>query len=177
MNNPGFFARVGLALKVLFDAVLAGQVQGALSADAPVEEAPTPEPEPVAPPAADNRPALQLLGALQRDGRLVDFLKEEIDGAADADIGAAARVIHAGCRKVLDKYFTIEEIWPGPEGSRVTVDEGFDPMRVQLTGNVVGDPPFSGTLQHHGWRVSDTRMPTLSEAQDASIVAPAEVEL
>ena len=59
----------------------------------------------------------------------------------------------------------------------MSVDEGFDPNRIQLTGNVVGDPPFNGTLQHHGWRVSELRMPTLSDEQDAHVIAPAEVEL
>ena len=179
MNNPGFFARIGLALKVLFDAVAAGRLQQALAGPSEEPEAPMDEPEPAAPLVVevDHRPALQLLGALQREGRLVDFLQEGLDGAADADIGAAARVIHSGCKTVLEKYFTIEAIWPGEEGARVTVDEGFDPNRIQLTGNVVGDPPFNGTLQHHGWRVSEVRMPTLSDGQDAHVVAPAEVEL
>jgi hypothetical protein len=62
----------------------------------------------------------------------------------------------------------------GKEEERVTVPEGFDPATIRLVGNVVGKPPFKGTLRHHGWRVKEVKLP---RAVDGAVVAPAEVEL
>jgi hypothetical protein len=59
----------------------------------------------------------------------------------------------------------------------VTVPAGFDAQRIRLTGAVLGQPPFKGSLKHHGWVASDVRLPTVSEALDPRILAPAEVEL
>ena len=46
-----------------------------------------------------------------------------------------------------------------------------------MTGNVVGQPPFTGTLQHKGWRVTAVRLPALTAGHDTRVIAPAEVEL
>jgi hypothetical protein len=114
---------------------------------------------------------------LQREGRLVDFLREPLDGFADADIGAAARDVHRGCRKVLDQHLTLEPVMPGAEEAKVSVPRGFDPAEIRLIGEAKGEPPFRGTLRHHGWRVVDAKLPTLSEGVDRLVIAPAEVEL
>ncbi|MBC7977755.1 MAG: DUF2760 domain-containing protein [Myxococcales bacterium] len=121
--------------------------------------------------------ALALLALLQREGRLVDFLREPLDGFADADIGAAARDVHRGCRKVLEQHLTFEPVMPGAEEAKVSVPKGFDPAEIRLIGEARGEPPFRGTLRHHGWRVVDAKLPTLSEGVDRMVVAPAEVEL
>jgi len=121
--------------------------------------------------------ALALLALLQREGRLVDFLRDSVDGASDADIGAAAREVHRGCRKVLDQHLSFEPVMPGAEEAKVTVPKGFDPAEVRLIGEAKGEPPFRGTLRHHGWRVVDAKLPTLAEGVDRSVIAPAEVEL
>lgn len=121
--------------------------------------------------------ALQLLGLLQREARFVDFVQEDVAGYADAEIGAAARVVHQGCRKVLREHFSIAPVRAEAEGSRVTLAAGFDAAAVRLTGNVVGQAPFTGTLGHRGWRVDDVRLPQLTDDKAAAIVAQAEVEL
>ncbi len=121
--------------------------------------------------------ALQLLGLLQREARFVDFVQEDVAGYADAEIGAAARVVHEGCRKVLREHFSIAPVRAEAEGSRVTLAEGFDAAAVRLTGNVAGQAPFTGTLGHRGWRVDAVRLPQLTDAKAAAIVAQAEVEL
>jgi hypothetical protein len=121
--------------------------------------------------------ALAMLALLQREGRLVDFLREPLDGFADADIGAAARDVHRGCRKVLEQHVSLEPVMPGSEEARVAVPKGFDPAEVRLIGEVRGEPPFHGTLRHHGWRVVDARLPALTEGIDRAVIAPAEVEL
>jgi hypothetical protein len=59
----------------------------------------------------------------------------------------------------------------------VRVDPGFDPSRIRLTGNVLGEPPYTGTLKHHGWRTAKVSLPQATAASDPSVVAPAEVEL
>lgn len=121
--------------------------------------------------------ALQLLSLLQRDARLIDFAMENLSGYSDADIGAAARVVHEGCRKVLNEHFTIVPIREESEGNSITLNEGFDAAAIRLTGNVVGKAPFKGSLTHRGWRASDIRLPKTTENHDASVLAPAEVEL
>ena len=121
--------------------------------------------------------ALALLALLQREGRLVDFLREALDGFSDADIGAAARDVHRGCRKVLDQHLSLEPVMPGAEEARVAVPKGFDPAEIRLIGEAKGEPPFAGTLRHHGWRVVDARLPALTDGVDRTVIAPAEVEL
>lgn len=150
------------------------------------EAAPKVEPAPKAEPAPARKPdlatahrdgALALLALLQRDGRLVDFLREPLDGFADADIGAAARDVHRGCKAVLDQYFTLEPVLPGADDARVTVPKGFDPAEIRIIGEARGEPPFTGALRHHGWRVARTALPTLVDGTDRAIVAAAEVEV
>ncbi len=121
--------------------------------------------------------ALQLLGLLQRQARFVDFVQEDVVGYSDAEIGAAARVVHAGCRQVLDEHFSVAPVRPEAEGSRVTLPAGFDAAAVRVSGNVVGQPPFAGTLAHRGWQAQDVRLPQLTDVQAARILAQAEVEL
>ena len=127
--------------------------------------------------ADDGLAALQLLGLLQRQARFVDFVQEDVAQYSDAEIGAAARVVHEGCRKVLREHVSLTPVRAENEGSRLTLPEGFDAAAVRVTGNVVGKAPFTGTLSHRGWRATDTRLPRLAAGHDAAIVAQAEVEL
>ncbi len=114
---------------------------------------------------------------MQREARLVDFLRESLDGLADADIGAAVRNIHRDARKVIDEYLVLEPVMPGDEDAPVTVPRGFDPGEIRLIGQVAGDPPFKGQLRHHGWRVTEVKLPALAEGIDRRVLAPAEVEV
>ena len=120
---------------------------------------------------------MQLLALLQRDARLIDFTQESLSGYSDADIGGAARLVHEGCGKVLREHFTLAPVRPEAEGSRVTIDPGFDARAIRLTGNLVGQAPFQGSLSHRGWRATETRLPKLAAGHDASVLAQAEVEL
>ena len=193
-SNVSFLGRISLAVGTFFsilgDGEFAARVQrlrsGAPVTAAPVATpapvaapAPTPAPQPAAPTLKQATPdaALQLLGLLQRDARFIDFVEEDVAGYSDADIGAAARVVHGGCRTVLREHFTIRPVREEAEGSRVTLPEGFDATAIRLTGNVVGKAPFTGSLSHRGWRVEDVRLPKLAASHDASVIAAAEVEL
>jgi hypothetical protein len=135
----------------------------------------TATPAPLLPPSPV--PALRLLGLLQQEARLVDFITEDIDGYSDEQVGAAVRTIHAGCRKVLNEHVQLERVFAADDGSEIVVDKGFDPAAVRLTGNVTGDPPFRGILQHGGWRVAKISLPEAAPAVDPAIVAAAEVEI
>jgi hypothetical protein len=121
--------------------------------------------------------ALAVLGLLQREGRLVDFLLESIEDYDDSDVGVAARDIHRGCRKVLVDHLELEPVMPGDEDDEVTIPKGFDPGEVRLVGEAKGDPPFKGVLRHHGWRVTGVTLPTLTDGVDRRVLAPAEVEV
>ena len=131
------------------------------------------------PPAklANHDAALQLLFLLQRDARLIDFTQENLNNYSDAEIGGVARVVHEGCSKVLREHFTITPVRQETEGSRVTLNNGFDARAIRLTGNVVGQAPFQGSLSHRGWRATEVRLPKLAESHDMTVLAQAEVEL
>ncbi|NMM19415.1 MAG: DUF2760 domain-containing protein [Rhodoferax sp.] len=169
----------GAFFHILSSAEFAAGVDGLQPGHAP---APTPAPAPaaVAPvPFKEATPdaALQLLGLLQREARLIDFTQENLSSYSDADIGGAARVVHEGCCKVLREHFSITPVRPELEGSRITLNDGFDARAVRLTGNVVGQAPFQGSLSHRGWRATETRLPKLTESHDVTVLAQAEVEL
>lgn len=171
-SKPAFFTRVGLAFAVLFDAAVASRVQRLSQGEA---EAPAAAPAILK--ETGPEAALQLLGLLQRDGRFVDFIEEDVAGYSDADVGAAARVVHDGCRKVLREHFQLEPVRTETEGSAITLEAGFDASAIRLTGNVVGQAPFRGHLAHRGWKVTEVRLPKLAQGHDARILATAEVEL
>ncbi len=164
LGNPWFAARV-MALR-----------QPENAAPATDATAPTPEPLPALKEAVPEA-ALQLLSLLQREGRLIDFTQEDLTQYSDAEIGGVARVLHEGCRRVLREHFSIAPVRPEAEGSRITVPAGFDAGAVRLTGNVVGQAPFTGTLCHRGWRATETRLPRLAERHDLTVLAQAEVEM
>jgi len=138
---------------------------------------PGPAPEPVILKESTPDAALQLLGLLQQQARFIDFIKEDLSAFGDADIGVAARVVHEGCNKVINEHFTLAVVRSEQEGGKVTLPKGFDAASVRLTGRVTGEAPFTGTLVHKGWQVTQIRLPKLTQGYNANIIAPAEVEL
>src|SRR3954453_24121650 len=165
------WTRIKLAFAAFFTILFKGRLPTALQ---PAARAEAP-PQPVTADTHDR--AVQMLALLQRDGRLIDFVLEDLTAYSDAQIGAAARDVHAGCRRVLERYVTVESILPGREGQPVTVgqDGTIDPATFHLVGNVTGAPPFRGTLLHPGWRASRVVLPPLPTT-GRTIVAPAEIE-
>ena len=180
-SHHSFFNRLTLALRafwrILTDEPFAASVLR-LEGEMPVAAGPAVA-EPPKPALRETSPdsALQLLALLQQEGRFVDFLEENVTAYSDADIGGAARVVHEGCRKVIHHYLRIEPVRAEAEGVRLTLAAGFDTAAVRLTGNVVGQPPFNGTLMHRGWRAVEIKLPRLADGHDVRVLAPAEVEL
>jgi Domain of unknown function (DUF2760) len=147
-----------------------------LAPPAPAAQKPAPKPiEP--PPAVPGEAALQLLALFQREGRLVDFLEQEIAGFSDAEIGSVARVVHDGCRKALLGHAKLAPVRSEEEGTAITLAEGYSPAEVKLSGNVQGSAPYKGVLRHRGWRASAITLPTPVKGHDPTVLAPAEVEL
>jgi hypothetical protein len=191
-----FFTRLKFAIRTLFAIlfrdhiphdVAAALMTGARTPSptaataAPVSAPPTMAGAPVAAakiavPREQEATATQMLALLQRDGRLIDFLMEDITPYADAQIGAAVRTVHAGCRQALEQYVSLAPALDAQEGARVTVDGGTDAARVKLIGNVSGDPPFTGVLHHRGWVVNRIELPPLA-ATGRQVIAPAEIEV
>ena len=129
---------------------------------------------PSAPGPSDG--ALQILAILQRDSRLVDFVMEDISSYSDDQVGAAVRELHAQCRESLARYVTLQPVIDGVEGTFAKAPSA-DPNVVKFVGNVPATPPPGGTLRHKGWRAAKINLPTLGAKQDASILAPAEIEI
>jgi len=125
----------------------------------------------------ERRLFIHLLSVLQREGRLLDFFAEDLSLYDDSQIGAAVRSIHENSKKVIEKYLAPKSVVEEDEGQEVTVEPGFDPASVKLTGNVTGEPPFKGMIRHRGWKARKMELPTLSGSQDSSIIAPAEIEI
>lgn len=121
--------------------------------------------------------ALQLLALLQKEARLVDFIQEDLKGFSDEEVGTAARVVHDGAKKAIEKYFTLSSIRAEAEETAMTIEKGFDPQEIRLTGNVVGEAPYKGTLLHRGWKAEVVQLPRIVEGHNTEIIAPAEVEI
>ena len=164
-----------LLLLILPNLVVRREVEEETSA-APVPPEPK-KAQPSAPPKPTTDAAVQMLALLQREGRLIDFLREDIQPYDDAQIGAAVRDIHQKCRDVLAEHITLERVLNEQEGDEVTVPEDFDPSAIRLTGNVGGEPPFRGALRHCGWQASKVKLPMQPAGQNPRIIAPAEVEI
>jgi hypothetical protein len=182
-----FWSRLALALscffRILADPAFAARIRGIANE---TDTAPPVLPEAREPSRASgpvrepSRPhedtALLVLSLFQREGRLVDFLTQDVESFPDADIGAAARVVHAGCRRALREHFDVERVRTEPEGTTVTVSDG-ETRSVTLTGNVRGSAPHRGILRHAGWRARGVRLPEMLPTHDATLICPAEVEL
>jgi hypothetical protein len=153
--------------------------------NAPTEPAqiatPAITPTPIQPPAPlaiqAEAEVVAFFGLLQEKGRLVDFLMEDITSYEDSEVGAAARVIHQGCRQVLQEYFRIGAISDAAEGTQVSVPAGYSADEYRLVGKLTGEPPFTGTLVHKGWKTEFVKLPRIVNTERLPAIAPAEVEL
>ncbi len=170
----------GLARRAAAEAV-PHRDRAAPDAESPREKKPKEAeapPPPVAKESSSPQAAVQLLAILQREGRFVDFLQEDLSAYDDAQIGAAVRSIHQGCKQGLASHIELKPVFDKEEGSEVTIPANFDPNTIRLTGNVAGDPPFTGLLRHRGWQTVKVELPVTSQKdRDHWIVAPAEVEI
>ena len=170
--------RILLAFRGFFAILFHGALSDELTADLGLSRRPsaTPAPSPAAPPARTSDGALQILGILQRDSRLIDFLMEDLSGYADDQIGAAVRSLHDQARESLGRYVKLQPVIDNVEGT-FTRSGPVDPNAVKFIGNVPANAPTGGVLRHKGWKAAKVDLPALAPKQDVSILAPAEIEI
>jgi hypothetical protein len=176
--------RILLAFQSFFSILFGGQLSESvltglgLTKRAPVSKAAAPKPAapPPAPAVKTSDGALQILSILQRDSRLLDFLMEDLTSYPDDQIGAAVRELHDQCRDALARYFTLQPVIDGVEGTFAQAPSK-DPNLVKFVGNVPAKPPSGGTLRHKGWRAVKVDLPSPPAGQDTAILAPAEIEI
>jgi Domain of unknown function (DUF2760) len=163
---------------LLFHGELSAETLAALRLNRAAAPASTARPAaaPAAPTVRTADGALQILGILQRDSRLIDFLMEDISGYGDDQIGAAVRELHDQCRDSVARYVTLQPVIDGVEGTYTNAPSK-DPNLVKFVGNVPATPPKGGTLRHKGWRAAKVDLPAVAGRQDPSIIAPAEIEI
>ncbi|GAB4262148.1 MAG: hypothetical protein Kow0092_12280 [Deferrisomatales bacterium] len=149
------------------------------------EASPEPQAPPLKAPGAERAEAeaevIQFLGRLQEKGRLVDFVMDDITPYSNEQVGAAARVVHQGCREVLRSLFDIQPVHPGEEREAVSLSEDYDARAYRLVGNVPERPPYHGVVLHRGWKAVRISLPQLSpearSGEGREIIAPAEVDV
>lgn len=165
-------ASQGLAImgKAKQDPVFARKLETILSGK---DLKPVEAPKPVKPSGA----ALRMLALLQAEARLVDFLMEDIQAFGDEDIGKAVREIHKKAQAALKQHTVIEPVLSGNEGDTTTVPKGFNPSAIRVVGNVTGQPPFTGQINHPGWRVKELKLASPPEGADEFVLQPAEVQI
>lgn len=175
--------QLSIAALVAGALVLVSVLAGGGSTAAPAPTATMAEAvKPAVLPVAKNQAEAEIvsfLALLQEKGRLVDFLMDEITPYADAQVGAAARVVHEGCRAVLKEHFGIRPVRDEQEGSTVTVEAAYAADEYRLTGKLTGKAPFTGRLVHRGWRAESVKLPRISRSGDDRLptIAPAEIDL
>ena len=171
--------KIGLAFRSFFNLLFGGELSAGTLAALGLSKRTAAPVKPAAPAAAARTTAdgaLQFLGILQRDSRLVDFLMEDITSYSDDQVGAAVRELHDQCRDAVARYVTLQPVIDGVEGTFAKAP-GTDPNVVKFIGNVPATPPSGGTLRHKGWRAAKIDLPALAAKQDAAILAPAEIEI
>jgi Domain of unknown function (DUF2760) len=154
-----------LALRVPQDAPAAARAALPMRVQAPANQA--------------EAEIVSFLATLQDKGRLVDFLMDDINAYDDAQVGSAARIVHAGCKTALLEHFQIGPVRAESEGTRVRIEAGYPADEYRLLGTISGSAPFVGTLIHHGWKTESVKLPHVlrNSADRLPTIAPAEVEL
>ena len=175
--------RIVLAFRSFFNILFHGELSDSAITELGLSRRATPAQSKPATPAAaaplaakTSDGALQILAILQRDSRLIDFLMEDIAGYSDEQVGAAVRELHDQCRDTVSRYISLQPVIDGVEGT-FTQAPSKDPNLVKFIGNVPAKPPSGGILRHKGWRASKVDLPALTGRQDATILAPAEIEI
>lgn len=137
---------------------------------------------PAAPAVKITDGALQLLGLLQKEARLLDFLMEDITPYSDEQVGAAVRNVQTQTQGTLRKVLRLAPVVDSVEGTYVKLDSlgalGRDAAAVKFIGNLPAQGnPAGGTLRHRGWRADGVDLPAVSGKQNLMILGPAELEV
>jgi hypothetical protein len=171
-----FFTRLAFAFKTFFAILFRDHIPDDVAASllaarpaAPVASAATAAPRP-SPAAAADPTATQLLALLQRDGRLIDFLMEDVGlTVTRRSAPPSAPCMPAAGRRWSNTSRSVRR-WTRRGCPRHGGCERRC-ARIKLIGNVSGQPPFAGVLRHRGWVVTRIDLPALRPAA-ASLPPP-----
>ena len=83
---------------LIFHGRIADDILAEFAAPARVPATPAPVEARVESRVENTDRAAQILAILQRDGRFVDFLMEDLGAYSNEQVGAAVRDVHRGCR-------------------------------------------------------------------------------
>jgi hypothetical protein len=174
-------SRIVLAFRSFFAILFSGKLPADIAQELGFSQKKAqPAPTKPTPPARIAQPsdgALQILGILQRDARLIDFLMEDISAYSDDQVGAAARSLHEQSRDSLNRYLRLAPVIDGVEGSFTKLDSN-DPATVKLLGNVpVNGKAPGGVLRHKGWKAEKIDLPPIVPGSSSIVIAPAEIEI
>jgi hypothetical protein len=168
-------SRISYAFRAFFSILFGGKLPADIalafgySKAIPVKAPPPPKPQ-----AGPSAGAVQILGILQREARLVDFLMEDIAAYSDEQVGAAVRDVHAQARQSLGRYLRLQPVIDGVEGT-FTKTEGVEAAALRFVGKVPpGGTASGGVLRHKGWKAEKVDLPPTGPTE---ILAPAELEI
>ena len=171
--------QIALAFRAFFALLFQGELPAEMLTEMGLSKKQAPAP-PAPPPPPAIKPtdgALQLLGLLQRDARVLDFFMEDISPYTDEQVGGAAREVHEKTREILARHFAPAPVIDAMEGS-VANPANSNPASVKYIGNVPANgKPGAGLLRHRGWKATAATLPQLNSRQDLAILAPAEIEV
>ena len=121
------------------------------------------------------------LGILQEKGRFMDFVMDDITSYNNEQVGAAARVVHQGCSKVMSEYFSIVPLHEGAEGDSVVLQEGYNPAEYRPVGKLADGARIQGKITHRGWKATEIKLPRRAEtaagSEDRFVITPAEIDV
>lgn len=166
---------------LLFSGMLPDKIARAYGYIRPEDVKPAPAPPPV-PQVRTSDGALQMLGILQRDARLIDFLMEDISAYTDDQVGAAVRTLHEQAGAAIKRYVTLSPIIDGVEGTYTETKAAGSLAKsataLKFVGNVPAQGrPGGGILRHKGWNVVTVELPEVKPNLKVQILAPAEIEV
>lgn len=120
--------------------------------------------------------AYQILYLLQKEGRLIDMLHENIGDYDDETLGGAFRKLHEDLQELIKERFILEPVLNEEEGNTITLDS-IDPDSVKVSGKVPAEGPFTGELIHKGWRLKECKLPEMVDGWKGDVIAQAEIEI
>lgn len=123
---------------------------------------------------------LKFLSLLQKKGRFLDFLMDEVAKRPDQQVGAVARVVHQGCSDVLKDFFEIKPVLEEAEGTQVEWNAEQTSKEIKVLGESLEST--SGKLMHKGWLTQKVELPEVVDSQayrvgNKRIIVPAEVQV
>lgn len=167
--------RISFAFRSFFSILFGGSLAPDIAQAFGYSKAkPVKAPAPPKPQSGPSDGAVQVLGLLQREARLIDFLMEDLTGYSDEQVGAAVRDVQSSAKQAMERYLKLIPVVDGVEDTDCKT-AGLEPDSFKLIGNVpASGKADSGVLRHKGWRADHVNLP---KTPPSMVLAPAEIEV